>query len=88
MVTLRHLKIKIIDDDEKLLEKYKNIWTKIEDLKDIALNAFPVYDERYIRPKIRVCSDKVGTNFRGLNVPENKTECESFTAISIDSLLV
>ena len=29
-------------DDEKLLEKYKAIWTKIEDLKNIELNALPV----------------------------------------------
>ena len=28
------------------------------------------------------------TNFRGLNVPEDGVECESFTIISIDSLLV
>ena len=26
-------------DDEKLLEKYKTIWTKIENLKNIKLNA-------------------------------------------------
>ena len=25
-------------DDEKLLEKYKAIWTRIEDLKNIELN--------------------------------------------------
>ena len=28
--------------DEKILEKYKAIWTKIEDLKNIKLNALPV----------------------------------------------
>ena len=28
-------------DDEKLLEKYKTIWTKIEHLKNIKLNALP-----------------------------------------------
>ena len=33
-------------------EKYENIWTKI-DLKDIELNALPVYDNRYIKSKIR-----------------------------------
>ena len=38
-------------DDEKLLEKYKAIWTKIEDLKNIELNALPVYDDRYIKTK-------------------------------------
>ena len=34
-------------DDEKLLEKYKAIWTKIEDLKNIELNALRVYDNSY-----------------------------------------
>ena len=32
-------------DDEKLLEKYKTIWRKIEDLKIIELNALPAYNE-------------------------------------------
>ena len=45
-------------DDEKLLEKYKAIWTKIEDLKNIKLNALPVYDDRYIKTKIRTFGDK------------------------------
>ena len=39
-------------DDENLLEKYKTIWTKNEDLKNIELNALSVYDDRYIKPKI------------------------------------
>ena len=68
--------------------KNKVIWTKIEDLKDIELNALPVYDNRYIKTKIRTYGDKVYTNFCGLNVPENDIKCESFTVISIDSLLV
>ena len=40
-------------DDEKLLEKYKAIWNKIEDLKNIELNDLPVYDDRYIKTKIK-----------------------------------
>ena len=68
-------------DDEKLLEKYKAIWTKIENLKNI---------KRWQTCKnlIRTFSDKVYTDFHGLNVPEDDVECESFTVISIDSLLV
>ena len=58
-------------DDEKLLEKYKAIWIKIEDLKNIKLNVLPVYNDRYIKTKIRTFSDKVYTNFRGLNVQED-----------------
>ena len=31
----------------KLLSKYKAIWTKIEDLNNIKLNALLVYDDRH-----------------------------------------
>ena len=72
-------------DNEKLLEKYKAIWTN---LKNIELNALPVYDDKYIKPKIRTYSNKVHTNFRSLNVPEDDIQYESFTVISIDCLLV
>ena len=38
-------------EDEKLLEKYKTIWTKVEELKNIDLYVLPVYYDRYIKPK-------------------------------------
>ena len=34
-------------DDENLLEKYKAIWTKIEDLRNIELNGLLVYEDIY-----------------------------------------
>ena len=74
-------------DDEKLLEKCKTIWTKIKDLKNIELNALPVYNDRYIKTEIKIYGDKIHTNFRSFNVPEIDIECGSFTVISIDSLL-
>ena len=61
-------------DDEKLLEKCRAIWTKIEDLKSIELNALPLYDDPQIKTKIRRCGDKVYTNFHSLNVPEDDIE--------------
>ena len=75
-------------DDKKLLEKYKAIWSKIEGLKNIKLNTLAVYDDKYIKTKIRTFVDKVCTNFRGLNVPEDDIECKYFIVISIGFLLV
>ena len=49
--------------------------------KNIEFNALPVYDNGHINLKLKL-------NFRGLNVPKDGVECESFTIISIDSLLV
>ena len=41
-----------------------------------------------MKNKIRTNDDKVYTDFRGLNVPEDGVECKSFTINSTDSLLV
>ena len=38
-------------DDGKLLEKYKTIWTKIEDLQNIELNALTSCYDIYKEPK-------------------------------------
>ena len=57
-------------NDNKLLEKYKTILTKTEDSKNIKLDTLPVFDNRYLKTKIRTSGDKVYTTFCGLNVPE------------------
>ena len=75
-------------DDDKVLEKYKIIWVKIEDLKNIELDALQVYNDRYIKTKIRTYGGKVYNNFGCFNVPED-VECRCrmcFTITSIDSL--
>ena len=75
-------------DNENLLEKYKTIWTKIEDLKNNDMNALLVYDNRYIKTKLRTYGSNIYTNFGGLNVLEGDIKSESFTVISTDFLLV
>ena len=52
----------------------------MEDLQNIELNASLVYDNR--------CGDKVYSNFRDLNVPEDGVKCKFFCIISIDTLFV
>ena len=68
-------------DDDKLLEKYEAIQTKIEDLKNIELNAVLAQDDGYIKAKIKRYGYKGYTNFRDSNVPEDDIECASFTVI-------
>ena len=60
----------------------------IEDLKNTESNDVPVYDDRYIKNKIRTYGYEVYTNFLGLNVQEDDIEWESFTVISVLSLVV
>ena len=46
---------------------------KLRILKNIKLNALPVYDDRCIKAKIRTYGDKCYTNFRGSNVSEESS---------------
>ena len=39
--------------------KKKNSWTKTEDLKNIDLNAWLGYDDKYIKTKIRILCLKI-----------------------------
>ena len=48
----------------------------------------PVYNDRYIKSKLRTYGDKVYPNVHDLNMTEGDIECEYFTVMSIDSLLV
>ena len=73
-------------DDKKLLEKYKTILNKIKDLKNYLVKCLTILWWK-IKTKIKIYGTKVYTNFCRLNVPENDTECESFTGIPIDFLL-
>ena len=67
--------------DEKLFENYKAIWTKSEDLQNIDLNSLPVYENWYLKDKIKTYGHKVYTNFYSSNLPEDSVKCESFTVI-------
>ena len=46
-------------------------------LKNIEFNMSPVYDDRYIKSKIKTYGDNICTNFSGLNVSEVKIVYEN-----------
>ena len=50
-------------------------------------NTLPVYDDKYMKTKIRTYGHKGHTKFRGLHVPEDGVECKFFTIISTDLLI-
>ena len=52
------------------------------------LNSSSAHDNRYMKTKTRIHSDKVYISFHGLNESDYGVECEFFTIISIDSLPV
>lgn len=55
------------EDSDKMLDKYKTIWTMIEDLQSIEMNYLLGYHDTYMETKIRTYSGHVYTNFCSLN---------------------
>ena len=50
-------------EDDSVLVKYNEIWNKIKKTLKIKFHSMPVYDEKYIKAKVKERNDEVNTNF-------------------------
>ena len=55
--------INLLVNNKEILEKYNKIWNKIKSLFKKEFNSEPVYNDKYIKIKIKIYNDKVYTNF-------------------------
>ena len=56
--------------DDNVLDKYNKIWSKIKEKLNIKFHSMPVYDETYIKAKVREFDGKIKTNFLDDDVPK------------------
>ena len=56
--------------DDDVLEIYNEIWNKIKKALNIELHSMPVYDEKYIKAKVREFNSVIKTNFLSDEVPK------------------
>ena len=56
--------------DDNVLDKYNKIWDKIKEKLNIKFHSMPVYDETYIKAKVREFDGKIKTNFLDDDVPK------------------
>ena len=76
----------LIKDDE-VWEKYEQIWDVIKNKLGIKFHSEPVYDETYIKAKVREFDGKIKTNFLGNDVPKENIHYTCIACITIDSVL-
>ena len=53
----------LIIEDDSVLVKYNNIWNKTKEIKGIKAHSNPVYDDKYIKAKVKKNYGVVNTNF-------------------------
>ena len=52
----------MIEDDSALV-KYNEIWNNVKKTLNIKFHSMPVYDEKYIKAKVKEFNGVVNTNF-------------------------
>ena len=53
----------LLVNDKKISKKYSEIWDKIKSLIKKGFNSEPVYNDKYIKTKIKIYNNRVYTNF-------------------------
>ena len=74
----------LIKDDE-LLKKYNEIWEKVKNSIKKELHSKPVYNEKYLKAKIKSYNGKINTNFHNNKVPKEGFQFICLSVTLIDS---
>ena len=73
--------------DDDVLDKYNEIWDKIKNKLSIKFHSEPVYDEKYIKAKVRKFDGVIKTNFLGDKAPKENENYTCVACITIDSVM-
>ena len=76
-----------VTDDEKVYEKYNEIWNVVKGLLKLKFAVSPIRDDKYILAKLKTFKKKNLTTFNNNIVPIEKNHYICIPAIDIDSVL-
>ena len=76
----------LIKDDD-VLDKYNKICDKIKNKLNIKFHSIPVYDEIYIKAKVREFNGVIKTNVSADKVPKGNMHYTCTACITIDSVM-
>ena len=74
-------------DDDDIILKYKKIWKKIKKLLCFEFDSQSVYDEKYIKTRVKTFEDKVIVKFTDNEIPKENTHYSCIAAICVDSVI-
>ena len=80
--------IKLLVNDKEIWKKYSEIWSKIKSLIKKEFNSEPVYNDKYIKTKIKIYNNRVYTNFQHNKIPKDNEYCACLPVILLDSIFV
>ena len=72
--------------DDKLLEKYNEIWEKVKNITKKEFESKPVYNDKYLKAKIKSYNGKINTNFHNNKIPKEGSQFICLSVILIYSV--
>ena len=81
----KNMSFKIEDEDAYL--KYSEIWNKIKNILNVKFHRHPLYDDKYIKTKVKTFNNTINTFFSGDEIPKKIIHYVCISAICIDSIL-
>ena len=76
----------LIKDDEVWV-KYENIWDLIKNKLGIKFHSEPIYEQKYLKAKVREFDGVIKTNFLGNDTPKENMHYTCIACITIDSVM-
>ena len=76
----------LIKDDE-VWEKYEQIWDVIKNKLSIKFHSKPIYEQKYLKAKVREFDGVIKTNFLGNDMPKENMYYTCIACITIDSVM-
>ena len=74
-------------EDDSVLFKCNEIWNNVKKRLNIKFHSMPVYDEKYIKAKIKEFNGVLNKNFWGKKIPKEGVHHTCIACISIDSVM-
>ena len=72
---------------DDVLDKYKEIWEKIKNKLSIKFHSMPVYDEKYLKAKVREFNGVIKANLLGNNIPKENKHYTCIACVTIDFVM-
>ena len=74
-------------EDECAYLKYTEIWNKIKNILNVKFCSQPIYDDKYIKTKVKTFNNMINTLLSGDEIPKERIHYVCIAAICIDSVL-
>ena len=74
-------------EDDSVYVKYNQLWHKIKELLGVKFYTEPIYENKFIKTKVKTFSSIINTLFTKNEIPKERVEYACIACISVDSVL-